>query len=94
MVAPHGALMEGPEGGTIWLYNCQNSLKTRLKYIKITLQVDSYKKNLALAQKNFFRGGSGGPENFRKFIKRRFFLSILPPPPLKNPVSAPEGEKC
>ena len=30
------------EGGTIWLNNCQNTLKTRLK---ITLKVDFYIKN-------------------------------------------------
>ena len=51
--------------GTIWLNNCQNSLKTRLNYIKITLKVDFYKRNLALTLIEFFRGGHSGPGLFK-----------------------------
>ena len=40
-----GALREWPGGATIWLIHCQNSLKTRLKYIKITLKFDFYTKS-------------------------------------------------
>ena len=43
-----GAPGEGPRGAPFWINNCQNSLKTRLKYIKIILKVDFiYKKNQA-----------------------------------------------
>ena len=45
--APPGALKKGgpARGGQLFGYNCQNSLKTRLKYIKTTLKVDSIYKS-------------------------------------------------
>ena len=48
-------------GGTIWLNHCQNSLKTRLRNIKITFSVDFYKKekekDLAPALIQYFQRG-------------------------------------
>ena len=80
--SPFGALREGPGGATIWLNNGQNSLKTRLKYIKISLKSGSGPHRI------FFRGG---PRKFLRFA-REFSKTqhwSFAPPPLGNPVSAP-----
>ena len=53
-------------GGTIWL---NNSLNTRLKYIKITFKINFYKQNLVLAPIEFFqRGARGGAPNYSRFL--------------------------
>ena len=41
-------------GATFWQNNCYKSLKTRLKYIEITIKVDLLKRNLALVLIDFF----------------------------------------
>ena len=68
MCPPKNALMTGRSGGegTIWLYNCQNSLTTRQNYIKITLKVDFYKKKKIWLwpSQNFFKWG---PKHFPRF---------------------------
>ena len=70
-------------GGTFQPYNYQNSLITRLNYIKITLKVDFMKKIGPWPPQHFFRGR--GKKNFRAQIRRtQIFLDA--------PNSAPPGK--
>ena len=71
MVPPLELSGRGLGGGTIWRNNCQNSLKTRLKYIKIALKVDFYEKNLALALIEFFQRGARKFFALCKFTKKQ-----------------------
>ena len=82
---PPGALREGPGGATMWLNNCQKSLKTRLKYIKITLKFDSYNKNQTLALIECFQIVPGGPDGSQKIN----LPTLIFWPLWNNPVSAP-----
>ena len=84
-----GTLRERPR-----LNNCQNILKTRLKFL-ITSKIDFYtKKNWPWPSLYFFRGGRGAKKMFANSQKKDYFRGwpgeghinylICCPPPLKK----------
>ena len=98
---PPGALREGPGWATFWLNNCQNSLKTRLKYIQISLKVDFYEKKYIWPwpSKNLFRRGARrffalrarihkNTDYFRLFLAQIYQTLIFWPTPEKSCIRA------
>ena len=94
--APLWSSEGGARGGPLFSYIIKNSLKTRLKYIKITLK-DYHNKSGTVPHSVFSEGG----QNFfcalaRVFNKSPYFSAYVEiyPPPGKKPVSAPAGAEC
>ena len=79
---PPWSSKEGARGATIRLNNYLNSLKTRLKYIKITLKVNLYKKKSGFGPHRIF---SEGDRTIFRALHAQIYQALIcwPPPPGK-----------